>query len=232
MRTLAQLRERIGQLLLVHPPKSSQTAFRLRLSEIGGGVSIFDDVDSFSALAVSVIKPSSNLRCRAAMLLRCWSLPWLSRHRPRDCIPVISRRLEAFCRCMASAERIMSVHGVLKCVRIGAVRPFWLRIVDTSAFAGDLPSRPAVRSGVFPGRRIARISTTSTIPSQTQTYRHLTSQGPRKLVPGPEDFAAQLDCPLALGYGFRRKLASAHGRYGTGERIESFLVVDLGKCHR
>ena len=130
---------------------------------------------------------------------------------------------------MASAERIMSVHGVLKCVRIGAVRPFWLRIVDTSAFAGDLPSRPAVRSGVFPGRRIARISTTSTIPSQTQTYRRLTPQGAAELAPGPEDFAAQLDRSLALGNGFRRKLASAHGRYGAGERIESFLVVDLGK---
>lgn len=132
---------------------------------------------------------------------------------------------------MASAERIMSVHGVLKCARIGAVRPFWLRIVDTSAFAGDLPSRPAVRSGVFPGRRIARISTTSTIPFQTQTYRCLTPRGVAELVPGSEDFAAQLDCALALGCGFGCKLASAHGRYGTGERIESFLVVDPGKRH-
>lgn len=115
---------------------------------------------------------------------------------------------------------------------IGAARPSWRQIVDTSAFAGELSSRLAVRSGISPGQELACFSATSTIPSQTQAYRRLTSQGPRKLTPGPEDFAVQLDRALALGCGFRRKFTPAHRRYGTGERIESFLVVDLGKCHR
>lgn len=222
---LAQLLERIGRAMLARPSQSMSSCLLFEIARNQGPM--IDD----SGLGVSVAKPPSNPQRGAAMLSRRWSFPWLTRHHSARPHPRNRSTPRGLLLTHAPVGRITPAYSALKHVHVDIVCPSWSQIVDTSAFAGDLPSRPAVCSEVFPGQWLACFSATQGVPSQTQTYRRLAPQGLMKLVPGSKDFAAQLDRPLALGYGFGRKLAPAHGCYGTGERIESLLAADLGECY-